>query len=94
VTVLARGQVAVLEDFSKLHLHGIKSRRSGSGLRREMGHREALTQFVTALRGEPNTMLGWEEASLATMCMFAAQESLRSGETVDLRLFREALTGS
>jgi len=25
--------------------------------------------------------------------MFAAQESLRSGETVDLRAFREALTG-
>jgi hypothetical protein len=93
VTVLARGQVAVLEDFSKLRLHGIRARKSGTGLRREMGHREALAQFIAALRREPNTMLGWEEASLATMCMFAAQESIRSGQTIDLRQFREALTG-
>jgi polar amino acid transport system substrate-binding protein len=93
VTVLARGQVAVLEDFSKLRLYGGRAGTRGSGLRREMGHREALGQFIDALRGEPNTMLGWEEASLATLCMFAAQESLRSGETVDLRVFGEALTG-
>jgi len=93
VTVLARGQVAVLEDFSKLQLYGSRAGAKGTGLRREMGHREALGQFVAALRGEPNSMLGWEQASVATLCMFAAQESLRSGETVDLRAFREALTG-
>jgi hypothetical protein len=50
-------------------------------------------QFVAALRGEQNSMLGWEQASVATLCMFAAQESIRSGVTVDLRAFREALTG-
>jgi polar amino acid transport system substrate-binding protein len=92
VTVFARGQVGILEDFSKLQLHANRASKRGLGLRREMGHREALGQFIAALRGEPNSMLDWGHASLATLCMFAAQDSLRSGETVDLRVFREALT--
>jgi hypothetical protein len=56
-----------------------------------MGHREALEEFVKALKGEPNRMLGWEEALWATLCMFAAQESIRSGLPVDVRGLRAAL---
>jgi predicted dehydrogenase len=92
LTVMAPGQVAVLEDFAKLTVFGKERKSVGGRLRREMGHRQALSEFVAAIRGEPNTMLGWDEASLATMCMFAAQESIRSGEPIDLRQFRQALT--
>lgn len=87
VTVLGRGRVAVLDDFARLSLHGYKTTTYGNRLRREMGHREALREFVAALRGEPNRLLTWADASLATTCMFAAQESIRNGEPVDLRSF-------
>jgi predicted dehydrogenase len=89
VVVLAPAQVAELDDFAKLTMYGRKTRTFGAGIQKEMGHRQELKEFVAALRGEPNNMLTWEEASLATMCMFAAQESLRSGEPVYLADFRE-----
>ena len=45
-----------------------------------------------AARGRPNSMLTWEEASLATLCMFAAQESIRAGSPIDLRQFNEMIS--
>jgi predicted dehydrogenase/threonine dehydrogenase-like Zn-dependent dehydrogenase len=92
LTVLARGQVAILDDFAKLTLHGNRVDKQGSGLRKSMGHTEELREFVRAIRGEANGLLSWDEASLATMCMFAAQESIRIGVEIDLATFREALT--
>jgi polar amino acid transport system substrate-binding protein len=91
LVVLARGQVATLDDFAKLMVHGRKVKKHGSGLRKSMGHAEELEQFVRALRGEPSNLLTWEEASLATLCMFAAQESIRTGTAVDLEQFRQEL---
>lgn len=87
VTVSGRGQIATLDDYARLVVHGRKIGVHG-GRKRQMGHRQALAQFVAAVRGEANSMLTWAEASLATLCMFAAQESIRSGQPVDLRAFR------
>jgi predicted dehydrogenase/threonine dehydrogenase-like Zn-dependent dehydrogenase len=91
LVVLARGQVATLDDFGKLTVHGRKVENHGRGLRKSMGHAEELQQFVRAIRGEPNNLLTWEEASLATLCMFAAQESIRTGAAIDLQEFRQGL---
>lgn len=87
VTVLAPGQIAVLDDFAKLTLHGRKQKTYRSGLQADMGHKQELTEFITALRGRPNNLLTWEDASRVTQCLFAAQESIRSGQPVDLREF-------
>jgi polar amino acid transport system substrate-binding protein len=91
VTVLARGQVATLDDFAKLTVHGNRVRGLGTGLRKSMGHAEELEQLVAALQGRHNHLLTWDEASLATLCMFAAQDSIRSGEAVNLDEFRKRL---
>lgn len=91
VTVLAQGQIAVLDDFAKLALHGKKVQSFGSGQQADMGHKQQLKEFVAALQGKPSNLLTWEEASTATLCMFAAQESIRSGQAVTLREFRQAL---
>ncbi len=91
LVVLARGQVATLDDFGKLTVHGRKVESHGRGLRKSMGHAEELQQFVRAIRDEPNNLLTWEEASLATLCMFAAQESIRTGAAIDLQEFRQTL---
>jgi predicted dehydrogenase/NADPH:quinone reductase-like Zn-dependent oxidoreductase len=92
VSVYARGQVAVLDDFGKLTSYGAgKPRTKGSGLSKSMGHAEELEQFVRAMKGEPNHLLSWEGSSLATLCMFAAQESIRLGAEIDLDQFRRSL---
>jgi predicted dehydrogenase/threonine dehydrogenase-like Zn-dependent dehydrogenase len=91
MVVLARGQVATLDDFARLTVHGRKVKKLGTGVRRSMGHAEELQHFVRAIRGQPNSLLTWEDASLATLCMFAAQESIRTGVAVDLQEFRQEL---
>jgi predicted dehydrogenase/NADPH:quinone reductase-like Zn-dependent oxidoreductase len=91
LTVLSRGQVAILDDFAKLAVFGPRQRNQGSGLRKSMGHAEELEQFVRAIRGEPNHLLSWQDAALATTCMFAAQESIRLGAEIDLAAFRHGL---
>jgi predicted dehydrogenase len=91
LTVLSHGRVAILDDFAKLTVHGLDVKKQGSGLRKSMGHAEELEQFVRALRGQPNHLLSWEDASTATLCMFAAQESIRTGVQIDVAEFRAAL---
>jgi hypothetical protein len=56
-----------------------------------MGHKEQLQQFVLALRGEPNHLLTWEGARTASLSVFAAQESIRTGEPVHLAGFEASL---
>jgi predicted dehydrogenase/threonine dehydrogenase-like Zn-dependent dehydrogenase len=92
LTVIAKGQVAILDDFAKLTEFGRQRKKSqGTGLHKSMGHAEELEQFVRAVKGEPNHLLSWEDASLATTCMFAAQESIRLGAAIDLDQFRRSL---
>jgi predicted dehydrogenase len=91
LTALGKGQVAMLDDFAKLTVYGKEIDKKGSGLRKSMGHAEELVEFVRAIKGEPNNLLSWEQAAIATTCMFAAQESIRLGVEVDLATYRQAL---
>ena len=91
LSVFAHGQVAILDDFAKLTEFGQRKKSRGTGLHKSMGHAEELEQFVRAIQGQPNHLLSWEDASLATTCMFAAQESIRLGAEIDLDQFRESL---
>ncbi|MDH3452567.1 MAG: Gfo/Idh/MocA family oxidoreductase, partial [Gammaproteobacteria bacterium] len=91
ITVMGPGKIAVLDDFAVLSTHGRKPGRRGAKLSRQMGHKQALQAFLRQLQGKDSNAIGWAEASRATMVMFAAQESLRSGERIDLRDFAAAL---
>jgi polar amino acid transport system substrate-binding protein len=91
ITVLAKGQVATLDDFTRLTVHGRKVRRFPIGAGPQMGHREQLRAFVAAVRGEKSDLLTWEDAALATLSVFAAQESIRTGDVVDMAAFRSSL---
>jgi predicted dehydrogenase/threonine dehydrogenase-like Zn-dependent dehydrogenase len=90
VTLLAKGQVATLDDFARLTVHGRRVRRFRSP-GASMGHKEQLREFIAAVRGEKSTLLTWDEASLATLSMFAAAESIRTGERINLQEFRQSL---
>ena len=89
ITALAKGRVAVLDDFERLTVHGKKQKVIKK--KRDMGHTEQLRQFVLALRGEPNELISWPESLAASLCLFAADESLRTGRAVDLKVFRQSL---
>jgi predicted dehydrogenase/threonine dehydrogenase-like Zn-dependent dehydrogenase len=91
LSVFSRGQVTILDDFGKLTEFGKGKKSQGTGLHKSMGHAEELEQFVRAVAGQPNHLLSWEGASLATTCMFAAQESIRLGAEIDLDQFRQSL---
>jgi len=91
LSVFAHGQVAILDDFAKLTEFGKGKKSQGTGLHKSMGHAEELEQFVRAAAGQPNHLLSWEDASLATTCMFAAQESIRLGAQIDVEQFRQSL---
>jgi len=91
LVVMARGKIAVLDDFAKLTLYGRKKQVIGNGKQADMGQKRELKEFVAAIRGEPNQMLTWEESSAASLCMFAAQESIRCGQPIDLRDFQVGL---
>ena len=82
VTAFGKGRVAVLDGFARLTVHGRTVRSWGQATRARMGHEEELRELVAAVAGEPNRLLGWREASLATRAMFAAEESIRTGEPV------------
>jgi predicted dehydrogenase len=92
ITAMGRGQIAVLDDFAKLTVYGDKIKTFGHTLQADLGHMQELREFIAAIQGQPNAMLSWEEAFMATLCMFAAQESIRTGEVVDLRDFKRRLT--
>jgi polar amino acid transport system substrate-binding protein len=94
VTAMSRGRVAMLDDFAKLTVHGQEVKKQGTGLRKSMGHAEELDQFVRAIRGEPNHLLSWADASMATLCMFAAQESIRTGAQVNIAAYGSYLIES
>jgi predicted dehydrogenase/threonine dehydrogenase-like Zn-dependent dehydrogenase len=91
LSVFAHGQISILDDFAKLTEFGQGKKSQGSGLHKSMGHAEELEQFVRAVQGKDNHLLSWEDASLATTCMFAAQESIRLGAEIDIEQFRQSL---
>jgi predicted dehydrogenase/threonine dehydrogenase-like Zn-dependent dehydrogenase len=94
LTVLAKGKVATLNDFGALTVHGREVKGDGIGHGAAMGHREQLKAFVAAVRGEPSSLMSWEDAALASLTVFAAQESIRRGEVVDVAALRaELLSG-
>ena len=92
ITAFGRAKVGVLDDFTTLTIHQKKTRVSRS--KQQMGHLQALEQFIAACRGEPNSCLTWPESRMATLSMFAAQESLRTGVPVDLESFEQSLRDS
>ena len=84
--------MAILDDFAILTLHdGASAKRHGSKMKQQMGHEQALNEFVKKLRGGDSVSIGWEQSFHASLCMFAARDSIRSGEPVVIQDFARAL---
>ena len=73
--------------------HGARPHRAAPGRPRRIDGPQGATaaHSSTTLRGEPSPLLSWDDASIATLTVFAAQESIRTGDVVDLGAFRQWL---
>ena len=92
ITALGRGRLAILDDFSTLRLHdGASAKHHGNKMTQQMGHKQALGEFIKKLRGDDSVSIDWEQSLHASLCMFAARDSIRSGEPVVIRDFASAL---
>ncbi len=91
ITAFGRGQIAILDDFDTLTVHAKRVKKPKTSSGRSMGHAEEVEAFVKALAGEPNNMLTWDDAALATTCMFGAVESIRTGQVVEIDEFARTL---
>lgn len=86
VEVFGGGRVAVLDDFRRLEMYsGGRRRIRRSWLRQDKGHRAEWESFAAAVAigGEPP--IPYEQLFAVTTTSFAAIESLRSGETVNIQ---------
>ena len=93
ITIMSKGQIAILEDFALLTYYGKKNGKKG-GKKSDMGHKSQLDAFVASLRGEPSDLITWDEAFTATATMLAAEESIRSGSRIDMTDFRDEILSS
>ncbi len=84
VEVLGAGAAAVLDDFTRLELHGRRSEKVKS--RRDKGHQAQLEAFVRAARGEADPPVAVEEQLLVAAASLALVESARTGAPVGVEL--------
>jgi predicted dehydrogenase len=84
--VLGGGTAAVLEDFRTLRVHagGRTTRLSGQFSRQDKGHTAELSAFLEAVRTGQPAPINPEDAAHVTRVTFAAAESIRTGQRIDL----------
>jgi len=85
--VFSSGQIAVLNDWRKLELVA-KGRRKvkRQSLRQDKGHKNAWQTFLDAVQGDQAPPIPYEQLIGVTQASFAAVESLRSGEPIQIVL--------
>ncbi|NLH06247.1 MAG: Gfo/Idh/MocA family oxidoreductase [Chloroflexi bacterium] len=88
VEAFAGGGVAVIDDFRSVTFTGMKGRELKGG--QDKGHRALLENFGAAIRGEADLVVTGADGLRATRIALAAQESIRTGRTIDLREWQPA----
>jgi len=85
VEVFTSGRIAVLNDFRTLELV-TEDRKTvtHSALRQDKGHANAWLGFLSALKNGGPPPIPYEQLISTSLASFAALESLRSGNRVDL----------
>ena len=85
VEVFCAGRVAVLDDFRSLELvqDGLR-RRIKSGLRQDKGHFNEWQAFTSAIQAGGPPPIPYAELLGVTRATFAAIQSLRTGQKIDL----------
>ncbi len=91
VEVFAGGGVAVLDDFKQLVFEGLRGQAHKG--RQDKGHKALLENFGLAVRGQSNLLITAEDGLRATQIALAAQQSMRTNQTIDLRRWNDTADG-
>ena len=85
--VFSSGRIAVLNDWRKLELVS-KGRRKGKRhwLSQDKGHKDAWLAFQEAVKSKKAPPIPYEHLLGVSKASFAAVESLRSGESIQIRI--------
>lgn len=90
ITLRSQENIVELDDFNHLRVHGARARSDSAG-RSAMGHEECLREFHGLARGKPSSCPSWAELRDVSLTLFAALESIRTGEVISLTEMRAAL---
>ena len=83
--VFCGGRVAVLEDYRSLELvHAGRRQSHTSRLRQDKGHQAEWVAFEAAVRAGGSPPIPYAQLFGVTRASFAAQQALRSGQTIRL----------
>lgn len=93
IEVIGDGKVAILDDFRQLEMVGDgRSVRRRGGLRPDKGHRMQWVELASAVREGRPSPLSIGEIRASHLATYAAAESLRRGEPVEVVNSMHALT--
>ena len=85
VDVFTAGRVAVLDDFRQLEMvHNGRRSVLRSRFKQDKGHAASWQAFLTATRDGKPAPISYKDLWGVTLASFAALESLKTGQTVDL----------
>jgi len=86
VEVFGGGKAAVIEDFRRFEFADGKRRRRTRYWRQDKGHRREMQLFVESVRAGTDVSIPFEEVVNTTLATLAAQESLRTGKSVEVQV--------
>jgi predicted dehydrogenase len=87
--VFGGGRVAVLDDFRRLDLvSGGRRRSQNARLRQDKGHRAEWQVFVAAIAAGGPPPIAYDQLFAATLASFAAVDSLRTGQAMNIEPLR------
>jgi predicted dehydrogenase len=77
------GATAVIDDFRRVELHGLRGASAGRG-RQDKGFDAEIARFLGAVRDGGDWPVPWDSLRRTTAVTFAILESLRTGHAVDV----------
>jgi len=79
--IFCDGQVAIIEDFSKMSIYG-KSVKKYSFGKQQKGHKEELIAFADAIKTGKQAPISFEDLHLSTLASFKVLESIQSKRNI------------
>jgi len=86
VQVFAGGSVCVIDNFRTIRFVSAGKKTVHRALRVDRGHREELQSAIAALTLDEPSPIDFKSLVAATLATFAVEESLSTGEAIDINL--------
>lgn len=81
--IFCDGQVAIIDDFSRMSIHG-KSKKKYSFGKQQKGHKEELIAFADAIKTGRQAPISFEELYLSALVSFKVLESIQVKRNIQI----------